>query len=448
MASIGRWLYRQIFKCIPCLKPAKKAVETKDYTEDPNVFGDHGNHNEYPERLNPFKEDEEERKAQEYNVYPEDLNPFNDDEKGQNQQQENEYPEDLNPFSDEKEEIIQQENEYPDSLNPFAVEYVNKQQQKNDYPEDLNPFANKKETSLPPSAKTDTNTDKTLKLFVSDDDSVVEKISPNEESASGALKISGHVLLKYKVSEYDESLNPFASEDEETNANTGVTEAINGSSSLNPLPNEPKTDAYQEALKLFTSDDEEDIVDIIVQQSSLTIAYHQTSPTINISSSSYPLPNERRKGKSKKKYRAPGPPVNVCIMPNAESSPAASETLGLVPLMDKVHEYDESLNPFTSVDEGNTEDATENSPSQLKIATINSSSSLNAVLKERKKGKTIKKRRAPDPPKIETCVPNEESVSGDSRDIRPNESCESSSHPGATKSKAHIKEACPSIYFQ
>ncbi|KAG8194333.1 hypothetical protein JTE90_029207 [Oedothorax gibbosus] len=389
---------------------------------------------EYPEWLNPFASADEEHKRG--TDYPEELNPFaqDDDEVDtglvnqpsaalsleKNSPATNGYSSNFpwsneEIFEDEQDETEQQGEDYPDIINPFPSK-----DDEDDYPEELNPFAHEDAVSMPQSS----------------------------------METSRSVPSIYKVIEYDEALNPFASEDvgkkDSTLENPSMTAdpqrtaaTVNDSSSLVPLanarkkekstkkyrapdppmtmriiPNESapgvnesapgdsetsgpvplivKVDVYDEALNPFASEDEETAGD--------TAGNVSSSPAQPIAATAYSCTSvnvKTKKAKSAKKYRAPDPPMTMRIIPN-ESAPGDSETSGPVPLTVKVDDYDEALNPFASEDEetaGGTAGNVSSSPAQPIAATAYSCTSVNV---KTKKAKSSKKRRAPDPPVVES----------------------------------------------
>ncbi|KAG8194324.1 hypothetical protein JTE90_029201 [Oedothorax gibbosus] len=111
-----------------------------------------------------------------------------------------------------------------------------------------------------------------------------------------------------------------------------------------------------------------------------------------------------------------------------ESAPGDSETSGPVPLKVKVDDYDGALNPFASEDEDTTGDTTGILPSSTAPPIAATAYSCTSVNVKRKKAKSLKKRRAPDPPVIASA--KEGSATSD---IIANQPCASSSNPGSTK---------------
>ncbi|KAG8194336.1 hypothetical protein JTE90_029209 [Oedothorax gibbosus] len=189
-----------------------------------------------------------------------------------------------------------------------------------------------------------------------------------------------------------------------------------------------KDNEYDEALNPFASEDVENN-DSILKNSSITVNPQQTAATVNGYSSLVPLVNVRKKGKSTKKYRAPDPPMTMRIMPS-ESAPGDSEISGPVPLTVKVDDYDEALNPFASEDEEAPGDNTGNLPSNPAQPFAYSSTSVNV---KRKNAKSLKKRRAPDLPVIESTKEGSAIAYA------------GSSYPATIKVELSEKETCPSI---
>ncbi|KAG8181291.1 hypothetical protein JTE90_019384 [Oedothorax gibbosus] len=475
MASIGRWLYRLFAICLPCLKSSEAdEKETEDYRQD----------------LNPFENIAEEN-AELGNEYPDDLNPFGCEEDEENKnlngkeekgQQEDEYPDSLNPFTSDDEES-EQENDYPQELNPFTDDEVNEQE--NDYPDELNPFADEKDDKADTAIVNQCSLELSPELnspAINGSSSTVPL--PNEEKVD-----DGKDESEQQEDEYPDCLNPFAIEAEENEqhdddypdqlnpffdeggdaadtakvnqcskelASEQTPPAINGSSSTVPLPidekaeygrdeSEKQEEEYPDSLNPFASEDDEnqypeelnpfanDAADTAkVNQSSPELA-ELTLPAINGSSATSPLAY-KRKAKSFKKRRAPDPPVIERVIPNEESAPGVSKTLGSLPIIYKVKDYDEALKRFASEDEEATGDTTgkQSSLAQLTAATIDGCSSLNVSSKGKNKGNSFKKRRAPDPPVIE-------SKDSASSDIKSNQSSASSFHPGIEKSEAQKK---------
>ncbi|KAG8193546.1 hypothetical protein JTE90_003755 [Oedothorax gibbosus] len=445
MASIGRRLYRLFAICLPCLKSSEKGekeTEVKSFGSEEDKENKNRNgkeekvhqEDEYPDSLNPFTSDDKEYEQE--NDYPQELNPFTDDEENE---EKNDYPDELNPFANEeddeaeteivnqcslelspglnspaingysstvplpneekvddgKNESEQQEDEYPDCLNPFAIEAEEKEQHDDDYPEELNPFADDKDEAADTAKANQRSPELAPELTPPAINGCPSKVPLlNDEKTEDGKDES-------KQQEYPDSLNPFASEDDENQ--------------------------YPEELNPF-ADDAADTAQ--VNQSSPELA-ELTLPAINGSSATSPLADKRKKAKSFKKRRAPDPPVIERVVPNEESAPGASKTLGSLPIIYKVKDYDEALNRFASEDEEATGDTTgkQSSLAQPTAATIDGCSSLNVSSKGKNKGKSSKKRHAPDPPGIE-------SKDSAYSDIKSNQSKASSFHPCTEKSEA------------
>ncbi|KAG8185259.1 hypothetical protein JTE90_023872 [Oedothorax gibbosus] len=478
MASIGRWLYRQFAKCLSCLKLAETdEKEAEGYPQDLNPFENDAEEDirmekEYQDDLNPFASEEDENKnpnekdekvekreqedeslnpfASDNEEYPEELNPFADvadqapvnqtattlqyeltapnskgslsvsfpgsektgDGKEESQKKEDDYPESLNPFASEDEE-----NGYPDALNPFAED--EESEQDIEYPEELNPFAHEEDYEADPA----TVNQSSASLVPEQNPPATNGYSstvplPDEEKAEDGKNES-----ERHDDEYTDSLNPFASEDEED----VYPEQLNpfaheedDEAAIEDGENEQYDDDYPEELNPFAHEN---------QYSPKIEDAQQVTAAINDSSSTVPLAKVK-KAKSMKKYRAPGPPVILSIVKNEESAPKVSEISGSVPVIYKAEDYDEALNPFASEDEENIDDTAGNlsSLAQLTVATTDGSSSANVASKNRKKVKSLKKRRAPEPPVIES----KDSVSSD---IKSNQPCASSCHPGTKESE-------------
>ncbi|KAG8195217.1 hypothetical protein JTE90_027958 [Oedothorax gibbosus] len=458
----------------------------KEYPDDLNPFASEEDENknpngidekvekgqqedEYPESLNPFASDDEEYDRE--IDYPEELNPFADeadqapvnqssttlqykltapnskgspsvsfpgeektgDGKEESQKKEGDYPESHNPFASEDEE-----NGYPDELNPSADD--EESEQDIDYPEKLNPFAHEEdcEADLKVVNQPSSTLSNELTAHTSNDSSSTVKL-PEEKKAVDEQDESEQRGDEYPDSrnpfaedeekeqdiDYPEQLNPFAHEEDNeadpatVNQPSLVPEqnppATKGYSSTVPLPDEKKVDdgkneserhedEYPDSLNPFASEDEED-----VYPEQLNPFAHEEDDEAEIED---------------------GPPVILSIVNNEESAPRASETSGSVPVIYKAEDYDEALNPFASEDEENIDDTAGDlsSLAQLTVATIDGSS-LNMASKKREKAKSLKKRRAPDPPVIES----KDSVSSE---IKSNQPCASSCHPGTKESEA------------
>ncbi|KAG8185262.1 hypothetical protein JTE90_023875 [Oedothorax gibbosus] len=411
MASIGRWLYRLFARCLPCLK----STETEEKETE-----NHGLILEIERRYREWKEIQKiesfwsrsEKKNQ--NNKPEEEQLRDDDEADPGIVKQS-FPAfttkqtlpAINGSSllvslpneekadDGKDESEQQEVEYPDILNPFANE-----NEENEYPEELNPFADESDVEADPAEVNQCSPELAPELTppaINGSSSTVPL--PNEENTDDEKDES-----KQQEVEYPDSLNPFASEVDENQ--------------------------YPEELNPF-ADDAADTAK--GNQSSPELAPELIPPVINGSSATSPLAN-KRKVKSFKKRRAPDPPVIERIIPNEESAPGVSKTLGSLPIIYKVRDYDEALNRFASKDEEATGDTTgkQSSLAQLTSSAIDGCSSLNVSSKGKNKGKSSKKRRAPDPPVIE-------SKDSASSDIKSNQSSASSFHPGTEKSEAQKK---------
>ncbi|KAG8178749.1 hypothetical protein JTE90_003471 [Oedothorax gibbosus] len=300
-------------------------------------------------------------------------------------------------LDDEQKESEQHGDEYPDILNPFASE-----DEEDDYPKELNPFADEKD-------------DEAYSARVSQSAATLsnELTAPSSNGSSSKFALSNEEKPDDEQDQsekqekgYPNNLNPFAIKD---------------------IENKQYEKNYPEELNPFADEN---------QSSPKIDDPQQATAAINGSPSLVLLPNER-KAKFTTKYRALDPPVIVRITPKEKS---AKEASGPVPVAVKVDDYDEALNPFASEDEEATGDNTGNLPSNPAQPTAYSSTSVKV---KRKAAKSLKKRRAPDPPVIESTKEGS-AIS----DFKSNQPYAGSSYPATKEVEISEKETCPSTYFQ
>ncbi|KAG8194325.1 hypothetical protein JTE90_029202 [Oedothorax gibbosus] len=223
-----------------------------------------------------------------------------------------------------------------------------------DYPEELNPFAQEEENEAaivnqPSVALAPELTSAAPNGFSS------TFLLPNEEKSDDEQNENVQ-----QGNEYPESLNPFASEDEE--------------------------DGYSEELNPFAQEEKDEADSKLVNQSATTLSNELTAPPSNCSSSKFPLPNEEKLDNEQDESGQQGREYPDILNPFASKDEAddypealnpfaredgaslpqsSSETSCPVPSIYKDNEYDEALiGPF-SIEDGDTEQHEDGYPEEL-----------------------------------------------------------------------------------